>query len=78
MQKKYFRFITKITLTDEPKYPYDKIKANQAEYDLDREGAKISGSSYNELDKDEQLRGKEQLKELNVNISHQVKLCIKY
>ena len=30
----------KITLTNELKIPDDKIKANQAQYDLDREAAK--------------------------------------
>ena len=31
-----------MTLTDEPKIIDDKIKTNQAQYDLDREAAKIS------------------------------------
>ena len=31
-----------MTLTDELKILDDKIKANQAQYDLDREAAKIS------------------------------------
>ena len=30
----------KMTLTNELKIPDDKIKANQAQYDLDREAAK--------------------------------------
>ena len=33
----------------------DKIKANQAQYDLDREAAKISALSSKELDKYEYL-----------------------
>ena len=44
-----------MTLTDELKILDDKIKANQAQYDLDRETAKISVSSFKELDKYEFL-----------------------
>ena len=44
-----------MTLTDELKIIDDKIKANQAQYDLDREAAKISALSSNELDKYEYL-----------------------
>ena len=44
-----------MTLTDELKILDDKIKANQAQYDLDRETAKISVSSFKELDKHEFL-----------------------
>ena len=40
-----------MTLTDELKILDGKIKANQAQYDLDREAAKISASSSKELDK---------------------------
>ena len=40
-----------MTPTDEPKIHGNKIKANQAQYDLDREAAKISASSSKELDK---------------------------
>ena len=36
-------------LTDELKILGDKIKANQAQYDLDREAAKISALSSKEL-----------------------------
>ena len=42
IQKKLFRFITKITLTDELKIFDDKIKGNQAQYDSEREATKIS------------------------------------
>ena len=38
-------------LTDELKILDDKIEANQAQYDLDREAAKISALSSKELDK---------------------------
>ena len=34
-----------MTLTDEIKVLDDKIKANEAQYNLDREAAKISGLS---------------------------------
>ena len=43
-----------MTLTDEP-----KIKANQAQYDLDWEVAKISALSSKELDKYEYLTGED-------------------
>ena len=39
-----------MTLTDELKILDDKIKANQAQYDLDREATKISALSSKELD----------------------------
>ena len=42
-----------MTLTDEHKILNDKIKANQVQYDLDKETAKISPSSSKELDKNE-------------------------
>ena len=38
-----------MTLTDERKILGDKIKANQAQYDLRREVAKISALSYIDL-----------------------------
>ena len=38
-------------LTDQLKILDDKIEANQAQYDLDREAAKISALSSKELDK---------------------------
>ena len=44
-----------MTLTDGLKILDDKIKANQGQYDLDREAAKISGGSSKELDKYEYL-----------------------
>ena len=39
----------KMTLTDKLKILDDKIKANQAQYDLSREAAKISASSSKDL-----------------------------
>ena len=44
-------------LTDELDILDDKIKVNQAQYDLDKEAAKISLLSYKELDKYEYLTG---------------------
>ena len=57
-----------MTLTDELKILDDKIKANQAQYDLERKAAKISVLSYKELDKyeyltDEDLRYKPRVAE---------------
>ena len=43
-------FFIKSTLTDELKILDDKIKANQAQYDLDIEAAKISVLSSKEVD----------------------------
>ena len=48
-----------MTLTDEHKILDDKIKANQAQYDLDREAARISALSSKELDKYEYLTGED-------------------
>ena len=49
-----------MTLTDELKILDDKIKANQAQYDLGREAAKISAlSSKNHLEKYEYLTGED-------------------
>ena len=40
-----------MTLTDELKILNNKIKANQAQYDLDRKAAKISALSSKKLNK---------------------------
>ena len=48
-----------MTLTDELNILDDKIKTNQAQYDLDREAAKISALSSKELDKYEYLTGED-------------------
>ena len=49
-----------MTLTDELKILDDKIKANQAQYDLSREAAKISAlSSKDLLEKYEYLTGED-------------------
>ena len=42
-------------LTEQVKILYDKIKANKAHYNLDREAAKISALSSGELEKYEYL-----------------------
>ena len=47
----------KMTLTEQVKILDDKIKANQDQYDLDREAAKISALSSGELEKYEYLTG---------------------
>ena len=48
-----------MTLTEQVKILDDKIKANQAQYDLVREAAKISALSCKELDKYEYLTGED-------------------
>ena len=48
-----------MTLTDELKTLDNKIKANQAQYDLDRKAAKISALSSKELDKYKYLTGED-------------------
>ena len=46
-----------MTLTEQVKILDDKIKANKAQYDLDREAVKIFASSSGELGKYEYLTG---------------------
>ena len=46
-----------MTLSEQFKILDDKIKANKAQYDLDREGAKIFAFSSGELEKYEYLTG---------------------
>ena len=48
-----------MTVTDQIKILDRKIKQNQAQYDLDREAAKISALSSNNLDKYECLIGED-------------------
>ena len=48
-----------MTVTDQLKILDNKIKANKAQYDLDREAAKISALSSGELDKYEYLSGED-------------------
>ena len=46
-------------VTDQIKILNRKIKQNEAQYDLDREAAKISALSFNNLDKYENLTGED-------------------
>ena len=48
-----------MTLSDELKILDNKIKANQAQYDLDREAAKIYALSSSEFEKYEYLTGED-------------------
>ena len=48
-----------MTVTDQIKILNRKIKQNESQYDLDREAAKISALSSNNLDKYEYLTGKD-------------------
>ena len=48
-----------MTVTDQIKILNKKIKQNEAQYDLDREAAKISALSSNNLDKYEYLTGED-------------------
>ena len=46
-----------MTITEQVKILDDKIRANKAQYDLDRQSAKISTLSSGELEKYEYLTG---------------------
>ena len=48
-----------MTITDQIKFLNSKIKQNEAQYDLDRKEAKISGLSSNNLDKYEYSTGQD-------------------
>ena len=48
-----------MTLTEHVNIPEDKIKVNKAQYDLDKEEAKISALLGGELEKYEYLTGEE-------------------
>ena len=48
-----------MTLTEQAKIFDDKIKANKAQYHLDRQAAKISSLSSSELEKHEYLIGED-------------------
>ena len=48
-----------MTLTEQVRILDDNIKANKAQYDLDREAAKISALSSDELEKYEYSTGKD-------------------
>ena len=57
LRKKFFRFITKTTLTDKVKILDNKIKASQAQHDLVGAAAKVFSLLSKELDKYEYLTG---------------------
>ena len=48
-----------MTLTEKAKIPDDKIRANKAQYELDREAAKISALLTGESEKDKYLISKD-------------------
>ena len=72
-----------MTVTDQIKILDRKMKQNESQYDLDREAAKISALSSNNLDKYELLTGEDLglkqvlLNKLKLNIHHWVKYLIK-
>ena len=58
--KIFFKFsFIKMALTEQVKILDDKIKSDKAQYDLDREAAKISALSSGELEKYEYLTGED-------------------
>ena len=71
-----------MTLTEQVKILDDIIETNKAQYDLDREAAKISALSSGELEKyeyltSEDLRHKlDVIQKQNLNIFHLVKFLI--
>ena len=72
-----------MTVTDQIKILNRKIKKNEAQYDLDREAAKTSALSSNNLDKYEYLTDEDlslkpsTVQQINLNILHQVRYLIK-
>ena len=59
MRKSFGLFFIKIALADQIKFLDDKIEVNKAQYDLDREAAKISAFSSSDLEKYEYLTGED-------------------
>ena len=72
-----------MTLTEQVKILNDKIKANKAQHDLDREATKISGISRGEFDKYEYLTSEDLgykpdvIQKAKFEYSHLVKSFIK-
>ena len=72
-----------MTVTDQINILNRKIKQNESQYGLDREAAKISALSSENLDKYELLTGEDlglkpsTIEQLNLNIYHWVKFLIK-
>ena len=58
-RKRSFKFIIKMASADKIKILDNRIKANQAQYNLDQEAAKISTLSSKKLEKYEHLTGKD-------------------
>ena len=58
-RKNLFDTLQKMIVTDQIKTLDRKIKQNEEQYDLDREAAKISALSSNNLDKYEYLTGED-------------------
>ena len=48
-----------MTLTEQVKILHDKIRTNKAQYDIDRQAAKISALSSKDLEKYECLTGED-------------------
>ena len=76
-RKNLFDTLLKMTVIDQIKILNRKIKQNEAQYDLDREAAKISALSSNNLDKFEYLTGEDLGLQQNLNILHWIKFLIK-
>ena len=72
-----------MTVTDQIKISNRRIKQNEAQYDLDREAAKISTLSSNNFDKYELLTGEDlglklsTIEKAKLNLLHWVKFLIK-
>ena len=72
-----------MTVTDQITILNRTIKQNESQYDLDREAAKVSALSSNNLDKCELLTGEDlglkpsTIERANLNIHHWVKYLIK-
>ena len=72
-----------MTVTDQIKIVYRKIKQNEAQHDLDIKAAKISALSSNNLGKHEYLTGEDlglkqsTVEQAKLNILHWVKFLIK-
>ena len=65
-----------MTKSDQSKILNDKIKANNAQYDIDRLNAEISAFSEGDLDKYEFLSGKDLKYKPNVLINQNLSLLL--
>ena len=66
-----------MTLTEQAKILDDKFKANKAQYDLDREAAKLSALSSSELEKYEYLTGPDLIQKAKFQYSPPTKVLNK-